>query len=95
MSRSEEAPRRRSRDIALQVLYAMDMDPEEGSFSSERAREHFNRVAENFELPRGARKFGEELVQGVSTHLLELDSVIERNATKWRKEPEALQGEVA
>ncbi len=86
MSRGDEAPRRRSRDIALQVLYAMDLDPEEGSFAPARAQEHFERVAANFELPKGARKFGEELVQGVSTHILELDASIERNATNWRVE---------
>jgi len=48
------------------------------------AEEVFERVAENFELPEGARAFAKELVHGISEHRAELDALLAANATNWR-----------
>jgi len=77
-------PRRRSRQIALQVLYALDVAETTRSEGSPTAEEVFERVAENFELPEGARAFGLELVRGIALHRAELDALLAEHATNWR-----------
>ncbi|MFQ5417557.1 MAG: transcription antitermination factor NusB [Myxococcota bacterium] len=84
MSRSRPAPRRRSRQVALQVLYAIDL----GEVSEESARpsvdQAFALVAENFELPQGAHDFACELVHGIVRHRPEIDALLADHATNWR-----------
>lgn len=92
MNSENEAPRHRSRDIALQVLYAMELEPasddvsddvEEGP-SDAFINDHFQRVVENFEVPKGAGEFGEVLVRGVWTNRKALDEAIESFSKNWR-----------
>lgn len=76
------APRHRSRQVALQVLYAA-----EHSGASPEAitqDEVFERVAANFDLPEGARAFAAELVRGVDACRDEIDALIAEHATNWR-----------
>lgn len=88
MSSEIEAPRHRSRDVALQVLYAMELEPvqedPEDLASDERIQGHFQRVAKHFEVPRGAGEFSEQLVRGVLMNRKALDETIESFATNWR-----------
>ena len=84
MSRRRSVPRRRSRQIALQVLFALDLTEATRSECSPTAEEAFERVAENFELPEGARAFGQELVCGITLHRAELDALLSEHATNWR-----------
>jgi N utilization substance protein B len=77
-------PRRRSRQVALQVLFALDLTEATRSECSPTAEEAFERVAENFELPEGARAFGQELVCGIALHRVELDALLSEHATNWR-----------
>jgi N utilization substance protein B len=83
-----EVPRHRSRDIALQVLYAMELEPmqddSEDPASDERIQGHFQRVEKHFEVPRGGSEFSEQLVRGVLVNRKALDEVIESFATNWR-----------
>ena len=79
MSSARRAPRQASRQVALQVLYALDLAPERGV-----ALETFERVAENFDLPEGARAFAKQLVCGVIDELSALDEQIARHARNWR-----------
>ena len=79
MSAVRRAPRQASRQVALQVLYALDLSSERGA-----ALETFERVAENFDLPEGARAFAKQLVCGVIDELPELDAQIARHARNWR-----------
>jgi len=75
--------RQRSRQAALQVLYAVDVaggDPGPG------AEEAFESVAGHFELPEGARAYAKELVVGVLAGLSELDGHIASVARNWRVE---------
>jgi len=72
--------RRRSRQVALQVLYAIDLARERD------ATQVFETFADHFELPEGARAFAKELALGVSAHREELDARIAAVARNWRVE---------
>lgn len=73
-------PRQVSRQVALQVLYAVDLSPG----SAPAVEEAFAAVAENFELPEGARAFAKELVSGVMAEREALDALISEHARNWR-----------
>lgn len=81
MTRSQGAPRRRSRQIALQVLFAIDVARPKHSPVPE---EVFTAFAENFELPEGAYSFAQELVYGITAAVDELDALLEEHTTNWR-----------
>jgi len=93
------APRRRSREVALQVLYALDLARRKGkgahgaqetqsdeAGSEPPAQEMFESAAENFELPEGARAFAKELVVGVIACRDEIDALLSRCTQHWRLE---------
>lgn len=75
--------RRRSRQVALQVLYAFDLGEATGEEGADRVFETFS---DHFELPEGARAFAKELVGGVAAHRDELDGRIGAAARNWRLE---------
>ncbi len=82
------ASRRRSRQAALQVLYALDVGAAKGSTAS--AQDALDAVCVHFELPEGAREFARELVEGVVQHRDEIDALIQKHATHWRLERMAI-----
>ena len=88
MTRPRPATRHRSREAALQVLFAIDLARHQGTPESEmaRAEEAFERVAAHFELPEGARAFAKELVTGVCRSLQELDARLAAHSEHWRIE---------
>jgi len=71
--------RRKGRELALQVLYQLDM----GGGSPEQALRAF---AESFEQSPGARQFGEELVRGVLGLREQIDARIAEASEHWRLE---------
>jgi transcription antitermination protein NusB len=71
--------RRRSREIALQVLYQMDMTH---AAPDQAIAVYF----ENFEVAAQVRPFTERLVQGVFTHRSEIDQLIASASEHWRLE---------
>jgi N utilization substance protein B len=83
---SGNAARRRSREVALQVLYAADLSRALRPGHAAGAQQTFDEVARNFELPEGARAFAKQLVHGVASALQELDETIARRAQNWRLE---------
>jgi len=84
VSRSDRAPRRRSRQAALQTLYARDFaDPQQTGGEVE-IEELFERVAQNFDLPAGARDFALQLVCGTTSELAEIDELLAANAINWK-----------
>ncbi len=85
MSASRMASRRRSREAALQVLYAVDLTARDEP-PAPSAQEMFESAASHFELPEGARAFAKELVLGVVARRDELDACISRHAANWRVE---------
>jgi N utilization substance protein B len=80
--RPAHAPRQRSRQLALQSLYAGDLG--ESAERGESMVEVFERVASHFDLPRGARDFALELVQGTAAHLTAIDALLAEHATNWK-----------
>jgi N utilization substance protein B len=88
VTRPRRATRHRSREAALQVLFAIDLGRREGAPESEmsQAEEAFERVAAHFELPEGARAFAKELVTGVCRSRQELDARLAAASEHWRIE---------
>jgi len=80
------APRRRSREAALQVLYALDLAARGSGVppTPAAAEEALENAAAHLELPPSAREFARELVHGVVAHRDKLDALVARHATHWR-----------
>jgi N utilization substance protein B len=68
--------RREGRELALQTLYALDVNPME-------TRESLRLMRENTRVAAAVRNFAEELVTGVMEHREMLDSRIEGQSTNW------------
>jgi N utilization substance protein B len=93
-----QGPRRRSREIALQVLHVMDVSPELGAETAlARTFEHLvtaRGIVEEDDAhesgdaqpARPDRALVEELVRGVEAHLPELDDALTRLSRNWRVE---------
>jgi N utilization substance protein B len=81
VTRPQAAPRRRSRQVALQILFAIDVARSKGSPVP---KDVFAAFVANFELPVGACEFAEELVDGITAEMGELDAVLEKHTTNWR-----------
>ena len=71
--------RRKGRELALQVLYQLDMS----GASTEQALRSF---AESFDQNPKAREFGEELVRGVLGRREAIDACIAGASEHWRLE---------
>jgi N utilization substance protein B len=80
---SRSAPRHRSREAALQALYAADIG---GEPDLTRAQASLDALGEHFELPAGARAFAKQLVLGVAEHRAQIDARITAVAHRWRIE---------
>jgi N utilization substance protein B len=84
VSRSDRAPRQRSRQVALQALYARDFADPQQADEGTGVQEIFERVAQNFDLPAGARDFALKLVSGTTSELSDIDELLAANATNWK-----------
>jgi len=84
MTSTHGAPRRRSRQIALQVLYAMDLARTTRHPTTPSCEDSFAAFIENFELPEGACGFARELVDRITDALPEIDALLEAHTTNWR-----------
>jgi N utilization substance protein B len=69
--------RTQSREIALQVLYQIDMS--EGTTD-----EAFNLFWEHFTPPDDLKEFSQNIVSGVCQHEEEIDVIIEHYSEHWR-----------
>lgn len=77
--------RHRSREVALQVLFASDVRLlKEGVAPA--AQEVFDEVAANFEMPEAARTFAKELVCGATEAAEAIDELLRKAARNWRLE---------
>ena len=84
MSRSDRAPRQRSRQVALQTLYARDFADRQQAAGEIGIEELFERVAQSFDLPAGARDFALKLVSGTASELSNIDELLAANAINWK-----------
>ena len=68
--------RRKAREVTLQVLYELDVQP----ISIEEA---IGRFWANFEAPEEARAFSSLLIEGAWSHREEIDSLISGSSENW------------
>jgi transcription antitermination protein NusB len=68
--------RREGRELALQTLYALDLNPVATNDSLRQLRE-------NAQVPATARDFAEELVKGVAANREAIDGRIEAQSKNW------------
>lgn len=71
--------RRRARELAIQVLFHMEFNPDNPD-------ESFHRIYENFDSSESIRNFSKKLVLGVCKNKGNLDSIISRSSRNWRLE---------
>ncbi len=69
--------RRRSRELAMQALFDMDM-------SLDISAERFERFCSNFNPPEQQLDFARILVQGVMQHREKIDALIEKHSCNWK-----------
>ncbi|MBW1720608.1 MAG: transcription antitermination factor NusB [Deltaproteobacteria bacterium] len=69
--------RHQARELALQVLFHMEFNPDD-------PEESFRIVCENFAPPRSIRPFSKELVFGVCRHREDLDRLIGKASRNWK-----------
>jgi transcription antitermination protein NusB len=89
--KSKSGKRRRSREVAVQILYEMEMTdtpPEEAiqlfyEIYSDDEKEDDD---DEFDLPMEVRPFAEQLVMGVELHQAEIDRLIGSASQHWRLE---------
>ena len=75
---SKAGTRRKSRELALQMLFQLDM----GHQDREQVRQTF--WSERKDLDEKVRHFADELFRIASEQREEIDQIIERNAEHWR-----------
>jgi len=68
--------RRRARELALQIFYAMEI-------SGQEAQESIQRIRECFNYPESAWEYALPLVLGVEKHREELDRMIQQSSEHW------------
>lgn len=69
--------RRRSREIALQLLYQIEVNPLDPS-------EALELFWKNFSPSREVKEFAARIVEGVHQHREEIDRLIERHSEHWK-----------
>ncbi len=68
--------RREARELALQALYSLDLNPME-------TRESLRLMRENSRVAAAVRDFAEDLVVGVMANREAIDAKIEEQSTNW------------
>ncbi len=77
MSKLTPKDKRKARILALQVLYAIELN---GS----QLDDTYNLILDQLELPsNGILKYGKKLSKLVSNHILELDQLIKERSKNW------------
>jgi transcription antitermination protein NusB len=76
--------RRNAREIALQVLYQLDV--QDAALSDEQGLALFWKHFAEVEHDASDRVFADELVHGVRSHLAEIDAAITSASKNWRLE---------
>ncbi len=71
--------RRKGRELALQVLYQLDM-------SGETSEQGLHAFADSFDVSPKAREFAWALVRGVRERRVEIDAQVEAASVNWKLE---------
>ncbi len=78
--------RRKAREAALQFLFQDDFLGKGLSPQAEQLDERFAAFSLLYQVNKKARSYGYELLQGVFSHLEQIDAAIGAHATNWRLE---------
>ena len=68
--------RRKSRELALQILFELDTNQSD-------VQKAIDQFWKNFDYPEDLREFSERLVEGVAEHREEIDRLIGKHAKNW------------
>lgn len=71
--------RRRSRELAIKVLFHLDFSRDDPAIA-------FNLICNNFGASEDVKPFSKELVLGVCIHIKELDDLVAKASQNWRLE---------
>ncbi len=71
--------RRRSRELAIKVLFHLEFSKDDPAIA-------FDLICNNFDASEDVKPFSKELVHGVCAHIRELDSLIGSASKNWRFE---------
>lgn len=74
--------RRRSRELALQLLFQTEFLP--GGFDPTHARDHFRRFSADFEVDRDTADYGGQLFMGIAARLKDIDNIIQAHSAHWK-----------
>ncbi len=74
-------PRRQAREVALQVLYSIDIAHDLAPDSASRA---YEAILGQFSLPQKARQRARCLAEGVIDRFDEIDRTISKASTRWK-----------
>lgn len=74
--------RRRSRELALQLLFQTEFVP--GGFDAVHAGETFKRFAADFSIEKETADYGGQLFMGLSARLKEIDGIIQAHSSHWK-----------
>jgi len=71
--------RRRSRELAIKVLFHLE-------FSNDDPTAAFELICNNFGAAEDSKAFSKELVEGVCVHMKEVDELLSKASQHWRLE---------
>lgn len=74
--------RRRSRELALQLLFQTEFMPD--GFDPSHARDMFRRFASDFSIDSETAEYGGSLFMGVASRLKEIDAIIQAHSAHWK-----------
>jgi N utilization substance protein B len=82
MKESGTGVRRRSRELALQLLFQTEFLPD--GFDPSHARDLFRRFSQDFEIDTETADYGGQVFMGVASRLKEIDALIQANSAHWK-----------
>jgi N utilization substance protein B len=74
--------RRRSRELALQLLFQTEFLPD--GFDPSHARDLFRRFSADFEVDKETSDYGGQLFMGIASRLKEIDGIIQSQSAHWK-----------
>ncbi len=81
-SSSGSGLRRRSRELALQLLFQTEFLTD--GFDPAHARDLFRRFSKDFEIDTETADYGGQLFMGVASRLKEIDGIIQAHSAHWK-----------
>jgi N utilization substance protein B len=81
-AQQKQGLRRRSRELALQLLFQTEFLP--AGFDPAHARDMFRRFAADFEVDQETSEYGGALFMGVASRLKEIDGIIQSRSAHWK-----------